>query len=62
MRILDKIALNRLIAIITAFILGVLKIITANLPKVDEPVPPDEPTPPKKKRRRIFRKEDEDEK
>ena len=61
MKFLDKIALNRLIAILTTFVLGVLKIITASLPKVDEPVPPtDDVVPPKKKRRRIFRKNDEE--
>jgi hypothetical protein len=46
MKLLDKIALNRLISIITNFILGVLKLIT---PKIDKPV-----DVPKPKRPKIF--------
>lgn len=46
MKFLDKIVLNRLISIITNFILGVLKIVT---PKIDVPAP----IPPKKKKK-IF--------
>lgn len=46
MKILDKIVLNRLISIITNFILGVLKIAA---PKIDVPTP----IPPKKKNK-IF--------
>lgn len=52
MKLLDKIALNRLLSIIASFILGVLKIIS---PKSVEEI--DTPTP----RRKIFpwRKKDE---
>lgn len=46
MKFLDKIALNRLIKIISDFILGVLKLIT---PKDNNPI--DKPKP---KRPRIF--------
>jgi hypothetical protein len=42
MKLLDKIALNRLIKIITDFVLGVLKLIA---PKENKPV--DVPKPPK---------------
>jgi hypothetical protein len=46
MKFLDKIALNRLIKIITDFILGVLKLIA---PKIDKPI-----DIPKPKRPKIF--------
>lgn len=40
MRLLDKIALNRLIAIITSFILGILKLIPNDTKPNDVPAPP----------------------
>lgn len=40
MKFIDKIAMNRLIAIITSFILGVLKLIVPKN-KLDDIVPPD---------------------
>lgn len=46
MKFLDKVALNRLIKIISDFILGVLKIIA---PKADNPI-----DTPKPKRPKIF--------
>ena len=45
-KILDKIALNRLIKIITDFVLGVLKLIA---PSIDKPI-----DVPKPKRPKIF--------
>jgi len=40
MKLLDKIALNRLLSIITSFILSVLKIIAPkSVEKIDEPKP-----------------------
>lgn len=53
MRLLDKIALNRLLSIITNFILGVIKILS---PKSIEKI--DTPKPDKKWRPR-WRKTDE---
>jgi hypothetical protein len=45
--IIDRILLNRLVAMITSFILGVLKIISTKT-KVDDPdVVPKPPKPPK---------------
>lgn len=42
MRLLDKIALNRLIAIITNFILGLIKIFApSSIEDIDSPVKPD---------------------
>lgn len=45
--IIDRIILNRLVAIITSFILGVLKIISAHIPEKDKdtivPKPPKTP-------------------
>lgn len=52
MRIIDKIALNRLLSIIASFILGVIKIISPkSVEEIDTPKP----------RRKIFpwRKQDE---
>jgi hypothetical protein len=53
MRIIDKIALNRLLSIIASFILGIIKILS---PKSVEEV--DTPNPDKKWRPR-WRKKDE---
>lgn len=53
MRIIDKIALNRLLSIIASFILGIIKILS---PKSVEEV--DTPKPDKKWRPR-WRKKDE---
>lgn len=53
MRLIDKIALNRLLSIISSFILGVIKILS---PKSVEEI--DDPKPDKKWRPR-WRKKDE---
>lgn len=53
MRLIDKIALNRLLSIISSFILGVIKILAPN--SVEEI---DKPKPDKKWRPR-WRKKDE---
>lgn len=39
MKFLDKIALNRLISIITNFIVAILKIFQPNTPNIDVPKP-----------------------
>jgi hypothetical protein len=51
MKLLDKIALNRLLSIVTSFILGVLKIISPS--KVEEI---DKPDKPEKKKKRLLRR------
>jgi hypothetical protein len=51
MKFLDRIAMNRLIAIITSFILGILKLIVPKN-KIDDIVPPD-PLKNKPVRRKI---------
>jgi len=52
MKLLDKIALNRLISIVASFILGVLKILAPHsVEEVDNPKP--------KKKRFPWRKKDE---
>lgn len=51
MKFLDRIAMNRLIAIITSFILGILKLIVPKN-KLDDIVPPD-PLKNKPVRRKI---------
>lgn len=40
MKFLDRIALNRLIAIITSFILGLLKLVMPKNTNIDIPEPP----------------------
>jgi hypothetical protein len=54
MRLIDKIALNRLLSIIASFILGVIKILS---PKSVEEI--DTPKPDKKWRPKWRRKQDE---
>ena len=53
MRIIDKIVLNRLLSIISSFILGLIKILSPN--SVEEVDPPK----PDKKWRPRWRKQDE---
>ena len=50
MRLLDKIALNRLISIISGFILGILKLITPKIKEEDIPIIPAKPN----RRKRIL--------
>lgn len=42
MRLLDRIALNRLLSIITGFILAIVKVLASHseVEDIDEPVPP----------------------
>lgn len=51
MRFLDKIALNRLIAILTSFILGIIKIFAPNK-SIDDIVPPPPKVPLIKRRKK----------
>jgi hypothetical protein len=53
MRIIDKIVLNRLLSIISSFILGIIKILSPNsVEEIDTPKPD-------KKRRPRWRQKDE---